>query len=140
MAPVGVSQTGSGDRLSESFAHCYGLRWHEHSPKATPTPAGLATGFLPLKDYFFEVAARQQGHGHPRCAHSGDQGNEIRSAEIQGWEGVPKVHIIEEPAPAERADNVINLMDALRQSPGKRTESGGRKRRPARSKRGRKAA
>jgi DNA end-binding protein Ku len=51
-----------------------------------------------------------------------------------------KGHIIEEPAPAERADNVINLMDALRQSLGKRTESGGRKRRPARSKRRRKAA
>jgi DNA end-binding protein Ku len=46
-----------------------------------------------------------------------------------------KGHTIEEPAPAKRADNVINLMDALRQSLGKRTEN---KRRPA--KRGRKAA
>ena len=34
-----------------------------------------------------------------------------------------KGHTIEEPAPAERSDNVINLMDALRQSLGKRAKT-----------------
>ena len=47
---------------------------------------------------------------------------------------------IEEPAPAERADNVINLMDALRQSLGKRKPSTGQKRSRGKSKRTRKAA
>jgi DNA end-binding protein Ku len=51
-----------------------------------------------------------------------------------------KGHTIEEPAPAERSDNVINLMDALRQSLGKRGQLPGHKRRPARAKRSRKAA
>ena len=51
-----------------------------------------------------------------------------------------KGHTIEEPAPAERADNVINLMDALRQSLGKRKPSTGHKRSRGKSKRTRKAA
>jgi len=51
-----------------------------------------------------------------------------------------KGHTIEEPAPAERADNVINLMDALRQSLGKRKTSTGQKRSRGKSKRTRKAA
>jgi len=51
-----------------------------------------------------------------------------------------KGHTIEEPAPAERADNVINLMDALRQSLGKRKTSTGHKRSRGKSKRTRKAA
>ena len=51
-----------------------------------------------------------------------------------------KGHTIEEPAPAERADNVINLMDALRQSLGKRKPSTGQKRSRRKSKRTRKAA
>ena len=51
-----------------------------------------------------------------------------------------KGHTIEEPAPAERADNVINLMDALRQSLGKRKPSTGQERSRGKSKRTRKAA
>lgn len=51
-----------------------------------------------------------------------------------------KGHTIEEPAPAERADNVINLMDALRQSLGKRSQLPGHRRRRNKAKRSRKAA
>jgi non-homologous end joining protein Ku len=51
-----------------------------------------------------------------------------------------KGHSIEEPAPDERADNVINLMDALRQSLGRRDRHPDRKRRRAKAKRSRKAA
>jgi DNA end-binding protein Ku len=52
-----------------------------------------------------------------------------------------KGHTIKEPAPAERADNVINLMDALRQSLGARSKPAGGKRRAARpNRRARKAA
>ena len=51
-----------------------------------------------------------------------------------------KGHTIEEPAPSERADNVINLMDALRQSLGKRATGSRSVRRATRTKRRRKAA
>ena len=44
------------------------------------------------------------------------------------------------PRRAERADNVINLMDALRQSLGKRSQLPGHKRRRNKAKRSRKAA
>jgi len=50
-----------------------------------------------------------------------------------------KGHTIEEPPPPERTDNVINLMDALRQSLGKRAKSSIQGRR-TKSKRKRKAA
>ena len=50
-----------------------------------------------------------------------------------------KGHTIEEPAPAEQSDNVINLMDALRQSLGKRAKTSTKGRR-AKAKRTRKAA
>lgn len=51
-----------------------------------------------------------------------------------------KGHPIEEPAPEKRADNVINLMEALRQSLGKRKASTKPKRIRGKSKRTRKAA
>lgn len=47
---------------------------------------------------------------------------------------------IEAPKPPEKTDNVINLMDALRQSLGSRTHSARRKPRSARPRRARKAA
>ena len=50
-----------------------------------------------------------------------------------------KGHTIEEPAPPERTDNVINLMDALRQSLGKGANTSTKGRR-TRAKRTRKAA
>src|SRR3954447_4983256 len=50
-----------------------------------------------------------------------------------------KGHTIEEPPPPERTDNVINLMDALRQSFGKRAKTSIQGRR-TKSKRKRKAA
>jgi non-homologous end joining protein Ku len=49
-----------------------------------------------------------------------------------------KGRTIEEPPPPERTDNVINLMDALRQSLGKRAKTPTKGRRQA--KRTRKAA
>jgi Ku protein len=49
-----------------------------------------------------------------------------------------KGHVIEEPPPPERTDNVINLMDALRQSLGRRAAKSNRRKRHAR--RTRKAA
>jgi non-homologous end joining protein Ku len=36
-----------------------------------------------------------------------------------------KGHTIEEPPPPKRSDNVINLMDVLRQSLGERAAGGG---------------
>jgi DNA end-binding protein Ku len=51
-----------------------------------------------------------------------------------------KGHTIEEPPPPERPDNVINLMDALRESLGKRAAASGKKRRAAKTRRRRKAA
>jgi hypothetical protein len=50
-----------------------------------------------------------------------------------------KGHTIEEPAPPERTDDVINLMDALRQSLGKRAKTSTKGRR-TKAKRTRKAA
>jgi Ku protein len=50
-----------------------------------------------------------------------------------------KGHTIEEPPPPERTDNVINLMDALRQSLGKRAKTSTKGRR-TKAKRTRKAA
>ncbi len=47
---------------------------------------------------------------------------------------------IEAPEPAERPDNVIDLMDALRQSLGKRAAAGPRKRKARAARRSRKAA
>jgi DNA end-binding protein Ku len=47
---------------------------------------------------------------------------------------------IEAPEPPEKADNVINLMDALQQSLGSRIHSARRKPRSARPRRARKAA
>ena len=51
-----------------------------------------------------------------------------------------KGHTIEEAPPPERPDNVINLMDALRQSLGKKHAGSTSKGRSARTKRARKAA
>lgn len=51
-----------------------------------------------------------------------------------------KGHTIEAAAPAERPDNVIDLMDALRQSLGKRGAAAPRKRKARATKRSRKAA
>jgi Ku protein len=51
-----------------------------------------------------------------------------------------KGHTVEEAPLPERTDNVINLMDALRQSLGKRAAASNGKRRKAKTKRSRKAA
>ena len=50
-----------------------------------------------------------------------------------------KGHTIEDPLPPERTDNVINLMEALRQSLGKRAKASTKGRR-TKAKRARKAA
>ena len=51
-----------------------------------------------------------------------------------------KGHTIEEAPPPEHPDNVINLMDALRESLGKRAPASGKKRRATKARRRRKAA
>jgi DNA end-binding protein Ku len=51
-----------------------------------------------------------------------------------------KGHSIEEPKPAERPSNVVNLMDALRQSLGQGAKPAPRKRKARKSARSRKAA
>jgi len=51
-----------------------------------------------------------------------------------------KGHSIEEPKPAERPSNVVNLMDALRQSVGQRAKAAPRKRKARKAARSRKAA
>jgi DNA end-binding protein Ku len=51
-----------------------------------------------------------------------------------------KGHTIEEAPPPERPDNVINLMDALRESLGKRAANTGKKRRATKTRRRRQAA